>query len=411
MRPASGAFAWFVARRYLTARRRQAFISLISAVSILGVGIGVMAVIIALALMTGVQGELRDRMVGSTAHLYIYKLDGPFQDIEADRARVMVPGVVATAPAILGHALLRVGSDEPVAIKGIDPALEAQVTNIEGAVQAGSIAALTNRAPTALDGIVLGADLADRMGLRLGDVVDVVTAQMTSTPMGLANRMKPLEVVGLVRFGFYEVDDRFGFVSLDTAASLLAPDGPNMLQLKLADADAAPAITERLRRDLGVGYDVQNWIELNQSLYAALWLEKVATSLAIGLIVMVAALNIVASLVLLVMEKTRDIAILRTMGAHARTIRRIFMYQGLAIGVIGTLGGAFLGVAASFLLDRYRVIRMPADVYQISYLPFRVEAADVLGVVTAALLICLAATLYPSRQAGRIDPAEALRNQ
>jgi lipoprotein-releasing system permease protein len=407
----AGAFSWFVARRYLTARRRQAFISLISAVSILGVGVGVMAVIIALALMTGVQGELRDRIVGSTAHIYVSKLDGPFVDIEADRARVQIPGVVASAPAILGAALIQSGGGDGVMLKGIDPALESAVTDIAAAVQSGSLEALTNRGPEAWDGIVLGADLADQLGLRLGDTVVAYSTATTSTPMGLRNRSRTLEVVGTVRFGVFEVDARFGFVSLETAQALIAPDGPNMLQLRVADIDDARRIRDQLQNDLGFAYEVKDWGELNESLYSALWLEKVAITLAIGLIVMVAALNIVASLVLLVMEKTRDIAILRTMGARAGTIRRIFIYQGLAIGLIGTIGGAILGVGISLAADRFRLIKMPADVYQIAYLPFRVEPFDVVIVVVGAIGICLAATLYPSRQAGRIDPAEALRNQ
>jgi lipoprotein-releasing system permease protein len=411
MPQSAGAFSWFVARRYLTARRRQAFISLISAVSILGVGVGVMAVIIALALMTGVQGELRDRIVGSTAHIYVSKLDGPFVDIEADSARVQVPGVVASAPAILGAALIQAGGGDGVMLKGIDPALESAVTDIAAAVQSGSLEALTNRGPEARDGIVLGADLADQLGLRLGDTVVAYSTAMTSTPMGLRNRSRTLEIVGTVRFGVFEVDARFGFVSLATAQALIAPDGPNMLQLRVADIDDARRIRDQLRNELGFAYEVKDWGELNESLYSALWLEKVAISLAIGLIVMVAALNIVASLVLLVMEKTRDIAILRTMGARAATIRRIFIYQGLAIGLIGTVGGAILGVGVSLVADRFQLIKMPADVYQIAYLPFRVQPFDVVIVVVGAIGICLAATLYPSRQAGRIDPAEALRNQ
>ena len=407
----TGGFSWFVARRYLTARRRQAFISLISAVSILGVGVGVMAVVIALALMTGVQGELRDRIVGSTAHMYIYKLHERFVDMDAERARVTLPGVAASAPAILGPALIEAGGREFVMLKGIDPVLEARVTEISSAMQSGSIDALVGRDPEARDGIVLGADLADQLGVRLGDVVWVLSTAMTSTPTGLQPRRRPLEVVGTVRFGFYEVDTRFGFVSLETAQAMMAPDGPNMLQLRLTDVDDARRVRDQLQSELGIGYQVQDWIEINGSLYSALWLEKVAISLAIGLIVMVAALNIVASLVLLVMEKTRDIAILRTMGARAGTIRRIFMYQGLAIGLLGTLGGTVLGVVVSVVLDRYQVIKMPSDVYQIAYLPFRVQPLDVFIVVAAALVICLCATVYPSRQAGRIDPAEALRNQ
>jgi lipoprotein-releasing system permease protein len=407
------AFAWFVARRYLTARRRQAFISLISAVSILGVGVGVMAVIIALALMTGVQGELRDRIVGSTAHMYVFKHLEPFSDIEAERALVDVPGVTGSAPAIVGFSLLQSqpGRNEPAQLKGIDPALEVTVTDIASAIETGSLEAIANRPADTHDGILLGSDLAERLRVGVGDIVWAYSTEMTTTPMGLQPRRRPLEVVGTFRFGFYEVDANFGFVSLDTAQALVAPDGPNMLQLRLADLETARRLRDQLQDKLGIGYQVQDWIELNGNLYAALWLEKVAISLAIGLIVMVAALNIVASLVLLVMEKTRDIAILRTMGAKSSTIRRIFLYQGLTIGVVGTIGGAVLGVVASIVLDRFELISMPADVYQIAYLPFRVQVADVVTVVVGALAICLVATLYPSRAAGRIDPAEALRNQ
>jgi lipoprotein-releasing system permease protein len=410
----SQSFAWFVARRYLTARRRQAFISLISGVSILGVGVGVMALIIALALMTGVQGELRDRIVGSTAHVYVFSPDRPFGDLAAERQRLLVPGVTGVAPAIIGKALLQAGAgrDQFATLKGIDPVLEPTVTDLQGAMVSGSIAALEQRPADALDGVILGDDLAKSLGVKIGDIVDVFPTTLMSTPAGLVPRRRPLAVVGTFRFGFFEVDTQYGLVTLSTAAQLLNQgDGPNMLQLRLAHMDDAPALRKRLKAQVPSDYIVQDWTELNQSLYAALWLEKLAISLTIGLIVMVAALNIVASLVLLVMEKTRDIAILRTMGAPARVVRRIFILQGFTIGLLGTLGGAVLGVAVCVVADRYRLISMPADVYQISYLPFRVQPLDVLTVVVSALAVCLIATLYPSRQASRIDPAEALRNQ
>src|SRR5690606_3116308 len=212
--------------------------------------------------------------------------------------------------------------------------------------------ALTTRDPEAPDGIVLGADLAEQLRVGLGDLVWAYSTEMTSTVMGLQPRRRPLEVVGTVRFGFYEVDASFGFVSLETGRALVAPDGPNMLQLRLTDVEQARRVRDDLQDRLGMGYQVQDWIELNENLYSALWLEKVAISLAIGLIVMVAALNIVASLILLVMEKTRDIAILRTMGAKSATIRRIFLFQGLTIGLIGTIGGAVLGVVVALVFDR-----------------------------------------------------------
>jgi lipoprotein-releasing system permease protein len=406
-------FEWFVARRYLTARRRQAFISLISGVSIVGVGVGVMAVIIALALMTGVQGELRDRIVGSEAHVYVWKIGAPFTNVDEEIQRLKVPHVVGAAPVIRGLGMVQSSRSNatPVDLKGIDPAREAHVTDIGQSVEKGSLDRLVNRAPDARDGIVLGHDLAQTLGVTVGDVVRLITAQAVIMPTYATPRIRLFEVVAIVRFGFYQIDTSGGFISLKTAGELLGRDGPDLIQLRLENLDEAPGVSATLRERLGPGYLVQDWTEINRELYSALWLEKVGLSLTIGLIVVVAALNIVASLVLLVMEKSRDIAILRTMGAPAGAIRRIFIYQGLTIGLVGTLSGAVLGLIVSIVADRYHLIRLPADVYQITYLPFWIKPLDVTIVVISAIAVCLLATLYPSRQAGRLDPAEALRNQ
>ena len=406
-------FEWFVARRYLTARRRQAFISLISAVSILGVGVGVMALIIALALMTGVQSELRDRIVGSAAHIYVYKLGEPMADVDAEIAQLQVPGVVAGAPAIMGVGLLRsTGSSVvPITLKGIDPAREGDVTDLRAAVASGSVDGLANRTDEQADGIVLGADLATTLGVEPGDTVLLITPHATMSPYGPVLRTRAYEVVGTVEFGFYDTDSSWAYVTLESAAVVMSREGPDLIQLRLDDLDQAPAIRRTLEERLGVGYQLQDWTELNAPLYSALWLEKVAISLTIGLIVMVAALNIVASLVLLVMEKSRDIAILKTMGAPTRTIRRIFMLQGLTIGLVGTTAGTILGLIVCYVADRNQLIALPGDVYQITYLPFHVELFDVLLVVVSAVVVCFAATIYPARQAARLDPAEALRNQ
>jgi lipoprotein-releasing system permease protein len=404
--------SWFIARRYLTARRRQAFISVISAVSIAGVGVGVAALIIALALMTGVQRELRDRIVGSTAHVYVYK-PGGYDDLAAELARLKPPGVVGAAPAISGLGLLRSSRSDgvPVRLKGIDPALEPEVTEIRPAVIVGSLDALAHRPPDARDGMILGIDLAQVLGVAIGDTVTLLTARAELTPAGAVPRPRHYDVVGIARFGYYETDASAAFVTLPSAARALGKTGPDFIQLRLADMNEAPRIRERLQAQLGPGYQIEDWIQLNGPLYSALWLEKVSISLTIGLIVMVAALNIVASLVLLVLEKSQDIAILRTMGATASTIRRIFLLQGLAIGLLGTTVGTALGLIVCRVADRYRLIKLPSDVYQITYLPFRVEPFDVAIVVVSAVLICVAATMYPARQAGRLDPAEALRYQ
>jgi lipoprotein-releasing system permease protein len=407
-------FEWFVARRYLTARRRQAFISLISMVSILGVGVGVMALIVALALMTGVQGELQDRIVGSTAHVYVYKMGGSFDDVEAELRRFRVGEVTAAAPAILGLGLMSSARADTAAvqIKGIDPLLEPTVSEIKQAMQSGTIEALAQPSGTGRDGVVLGKDLALQLGVTLGDSVRVLTPDLTLTPSGAMPRpMRVLHVVGTFSLGFYQFDSSYALVSMATAEQLLGKAGPDFIQLRLSRLDSAPLLRARLQDQLGAGYFVQDWTQLNKSLYSALWLEKVAISLTIGLIVMVAALNIVASLVLLVMEKSRDIAILRTMGAPAAAIRRIFIYQGLTIGLVGTAVGTGLGLVACTVLDRYQIIRLNPDVYQITHLPFRVLPLDVVIVVASAVAVCFLATVYPARQAGRLDPAEALRNQ
>jgi len=224
-------------------------------------------------------------------------------------------------------------------------------------------------------------------------------------------KQRPMQVVGIAKFGFYQTDASQAFVSLQTAKEMLGEAGPQLIQLRLERVDDAPHIRDLLQEKLGFGYQVDDWTELNAPLYSALWLEKVAISLAIGLIVMVAALNIVASLILLVMEKSRDIAILRTMGAPARAIRRIFVLQGVTIGIVGTTAGTVLGLALSVIADKYQLIRLRSDVYQITHVPFTVVPLDVVIVVVTVMAVCLLATIYPSRQAGRVDPAEALRNQ
>jgi lipoprotein-releasing system permease protein len=404
-------FELFIAVRYLLARRKQAFISAISLISALGVAVGVMALLIVLALMTGLQGELRDRIVGSAAHVYVLKHGGLGDTEEEIKKLLTVPRVVAAAPVVLGLGLAKsAGGSQFISIKGVDPVLERGVTNVEASMKAGSLDALTPATGT-MAGIVLGKDLADKLGVGVDDGLEVMTPEGDLTPFGVSPRTRVFKVVGVFSLGLYEYDSSYGFVHLTVAERLLDRSRPDLIEVKVDDLFAAREVAEAIPVRLGSEYDAQDWADLNKSLFSALWLEKMAMSITIGLIVMVAALNIIASLVLLVMEKTRDIAILRTMGARASTIRRIFVCQGLAIGLIGTLTGAALGVVVSLLADRYQVIKMPSDVYQITYLPFRVQAFDVAIVVAAAIAICLVATLYPSRQAGRIDPAEALRNQ
>jgi lipoprotein-releasing system permease protein len=401
-------FELHVALRYLLAKRKQAFISVISFISTLGVTVGVMALVIALALMTGLQQELRDRIVGSNPHIYVWNTHGITDyHAEADKLR-KVPHVLGAAPAILGQGLISVaGETQPLQIKGVDSVLENQVTNLRGAVTSGSLDAL-HTAEGETDGILLGKDLATKLGVAAGDDVSL-TMGVTLSPAGLLPRTRRLKVVGLFSLGLFEFDSSYGFLDLEVAKRILGKTNIDLIQLKVDDIYDAPRIAQSIPATLGSNYVVQDWADMNRSLFSALGLEKLAISLTIGLIVMVAALNIVASLILLVMEKHRDIAILKTMGASARSVTTIFMMQGLIIGVIGTGVGATAGYVLSALLTRYKLIRVPADVYQMSYVPFRVLPGDFMFVVGGAILICFLATLYPSRQAAKLDPVQALR--
>ena len=399
-----------VALRYLLAKRRQVFISVISLVSTIGVTVGVMALVIALALMTGLQQELQSRILGSTAHIYVWKPAG-IEDYRAEIQKLRaVPGVIGAAPAIDGKAMIKSDtSDGFVAIKGIDPELEPGVTEIAGALNDGSLADLEPTSEEEFPGIVLGKDLAGSIGAMVGDTVTLLTPSGTLSPMGIMPRQRRFKVVGTFRLGLYEVDSSAGLVGLDSGMRLVGRDRVDHLELKVANAYDAPRIADQIAVEFGPEYVTSDWGDMNQQLYSALLLEKIGMGIGIGLIVMVAALNIVASLILMVMEKTRDIAILKTMGASARSITLIFLLQGTIIGVLGTIVGATAGVVVAYVLDRYRLISIPGDIYQVSYLPFKLVPGELLIVVAAAVAVCFVATLYPSRQAARLDPAQALR--
>jgi lipoprotein-releasing system permease protein len=404
-------FELFVALRYLMARRKQAFISLISLISVLGVAVGVMALLIALALMTGLQGELRDRIVGSAAHVYVYRVGG-VQNVEEDLKKLMaIPRVTGAAPAVFGRALIRSPKgDGFIELKGIDPVRERTVTQLQNSIKKGSADGLT-RGPDQVPGILIGSDLAEQLSVGVRDEIQLITPQGDLTPFMQIYRPKRFEVVGIFTLGLYPYDAGYGFTSLDVAQRILGPEAPVYIELRVNDMFRAQQVVDDIVARHGAEYIAEEWGDRNRSLFSALWLEKMAISITIGLIVMVAALNIVASLILLVMEKSRDIAILKTMGSSAASIRRIFMLQGLIIGLVGTAAGAIGGLALIFVLDHYKLITVPVDVYQISHMPFTLEPLDFAVVILSAILICFVATIYPSRQASRLDPAQALRYQ
>ena len=404
-------FELFVALRYLLAPRKQAFISLISLISVLGVAVGVMALLIALALMTGLQTEVRDRIIGSEAHVSVFKAGG-IQDVDAEISKMLqLPRVKGAAPALLDKAMITSETGLGfIDVKGIDPTRETNVTQLQTAMRKGSIEALARRADD-VPAILIGTDLAEALEVNVGDRVELISPQRTPAP-GMFARPRPFVVAGVYRMGLYQLDSAYGFIMMDVARHIFGEDQPIFLQLRVDDMFKSNEAVEAIVERFGAGYTPREWIDKNKSLFSALRQEKIVIAITVGLIVMVATLNIVASLILLVMEKSRDIAILKTMGSPVRSIRWIFMLQGLIIGLVGTTVGATTGSALVFLLDRYRLIPVPEDLaLSLAYVAFKLQPFDVVLVVISAVAICFVATIYPSRQAARLDPAQALRYQ
>ena len=402
-----------VALRYLIAKRKQAFISLISGVAVLGVTIGVAAVLIALGLMTGLQSEIRARILGATAHVSVFRARAePFEDPAAVIRTVRgVPGVEGAAPALYGKALLTAPGGAAVAtLKGIVPADERTVTDVISKLREGDASALSDPGEGPAP-VLLGSVLARTLHVGVGDVVTVTSPRGRLSPVGLLPRVARVRVVGLVKTGLFEFDAGWGYLPLASAQRLFGEEASTLVEVRIHDMFAVRPMAKAIVSALGDGFVTTDWVEMNGNLFSALWIEKVAIGITIGLIVAVAALNIVATLVLMVMEKHKDIAILVSMGASRGAITRLFMLQGTIIGAVGTAVGGLVGWGTCRLLDRYRLIQVPEDVYQIAWVPFRLLPGDAAVVLVGALVVCFLATLYPARGAARLDPAEALRNE
>jgi lipoprotein-releasing system permease protein len=403
-----------IALRYLTARRKQAFISVISAISVLGVVVGVMALMVALGLMTGLQREIRSKILGATAHISIFRSGNePFDNYRDVVTKVRrVPRVLGAAPTVYGKGLMMTAGGSAVAtMKGVVPAQERTVTDLASQVEEGQLDALDHVGEGSLPPVLLGRDLASTLGVGVGDVVSVTSPNGRLSPYGMVPSIKKFRVAGTVHSGLYEFDAQWAYIPLAVAQRLFTEgsDSASLVEVRIDDIYAVKEVAPHIVAALGEGHLTTDWIMMNQSLFSALWLEKVAIGITIGLIVMVAALNIVATLILLVMEKHKDIAILVSMGASRGAITRIFMLQGTVIGAVGTFTGAVLGWALCRVLDHYKLIRVPVDVYQISYVPFTLLPLDAATVIVGAVLICFLATIHPARGASRLDPAEALR--
>ena len=402
-------FELFVARRYLTARRKQAFISVITLISVAGIAIGVAALVIAIALITGFQGDVQDKILGATSHIMVSDLGGNGLEGYEDMAAKIraVPGVESVSPVVYSTVLITgIGESSGALVKGLDFERERAGSPWLQRLEAGRIP----EAGGARDGLILGRELALRIGVQVGDTVQIVTASSTLSPMGLLPRRKTFEVTGLFNTGLYEFDSSTALVAIGVAQKLFGLEGrASYIQVKLADIFAAPAIGERIKAVLPPVVYITTWMELNKSLFSALKLEKNIMFLTITLIVIVAALNIIATLILMVMEKTRDIGILMAIGATPRMINRIFFFQGALIGVIGTALGVLLGLGWCALANAFELIKIPVDIYQISYVPFRMRPFDLALIVGITLLISFVSTLFPARRAAKVDPVVALK--
>jgi lipoprotein-releasing system permease protein len=406
----------FIARRYLLAQRKQAIIYVISLISVLGVIVGVAALVVVLALMTGFQDQIQNKIFGANAHLTIFSSSGgrPLDDVPAVLQRLQSCEPVAAAGAVVyekGMATSELNAaGAAVLIKGVDPQAERGITDLASQVR-GDLGVLSLAGSGGRDRAILGKDLALNLGVGPGDVVRVIIAQVNVTPFFAVPRSREFEVAGVADAGFYDYDSSRMYVSIAAARRFVGmlPSQATAIEARVKDPagllDASRVVQDRL----GSGYYVNDLVRMNKTFFSALRFEKLGMSIAIGLIVLVAALNIISILVLMVMEKVRDIGVLLAMGATSRGIRRIFLMQGLIIAAIGTGAGVVMGVLLAYVLDRYHLIALPVDVYFIPYVPFHIRPLDVLTVAALTVGVSFLATLYPSWRAARLDPSEALR--
>jgi lipoprotein-releasing system permease protein len=424
----------FIALRYLRARRRQAAVSVITAIAVAGITLGVAALVIAQALITGFRADVQDKVLRGTAHLNLLKRDGGvienYREL-VERVR-SAPGVSEASATIYAEVLLSAqGHQEYAVLKGVDLNSPREVKEVFSTVIEGDPTRLNPAPPNqppnqppdqsqeepeekALEGIILGKQLAQSMELRVNDVVTAISSQTRLTPVGLQPRPRftRFRVAGIFSLGLYEYDAKWAYIALPAAQSVKARgDAVEMIQMKVADIYAVKEIGERVRAIAGPDFSTKDWQELNHPLFAALQLQHRVVYVFFALLIAIAALNIITTLTMMVIEKNRDIAILRAQGSTPRSIRRIFMLQGLVIGLIGAASGLLLGLGLSWLANHYQLISIPADVYAVSHVTLKVESIDCVRVAVLAVIICLLATIYPARTAARLMPVEALRHE
>ena len=405
-------FEFFVARRYLFSKQKQAFIYVISLMSVLGVALGVAALVVVLGVYNGLTTDMREKILGANAHGVVLSSlpDGFSLDPEVMDRILDTPGVRGATPFIYSEVMLSAGTGvKGLILRGIDPIGAPKVLSMLQTIKRGSVADLASK--TSPPGIILGEELTKRLGLALGSRINLLSPSGQRSSTGFQPRIRPFTVVGIFKTGMYEYDSSMAFLSLSACRDLLGLDPGYLsgIEITVDDLFKADTVTAALNERVGYRFYARSWMDMNANLFAALKLEKIGMFILLAMVVLIGSFSIVATLVMLVMEKTKDIAVMMSMGATRGMIRRIFMYQGVMIGFVGTMLGYALGLSVGYLLKKYQFIKLPENVYTLDHLPIIITVPDVLIIGASAMLLCFLSTLYPARQASRLKPAEALR--
>ncbi len=406
-------YEWFISFRYLRAKHKHGFISLISLISVAGITVGVIALIVVLAVYSGFTDGLRDQILGLNSHIVVQQMGGTIRNYELARDRVLtVDGVKGATPYLTAQTLLSgYSGGNGVILRGIDPVTAEGVVNLSQKMTEGSIDDLTREQESTIPNIILGKNLAANLRVSVGRKVRLISPSGPLTPMGIIPKIKTCRVSGIFETGMYEYDATFAYMSLGAVQNFLeSGDIAHGIEVIVdkKELNRADLIADKIKDTLGYGFIAKDWMSMNRNLFAAFKLEKIGMFICVALIILVAALNIVSALVMVVMEKGRDIAILKSMGATSGSIMRIFFYQGMVIALSGTTCGVLGGLGLCDLLSRYKFIELPSNVYPMTTLPIKVLPMDVSIIAVSAIVITLAATLYPSWKASTVQPAEVL---
>jgi lipoprotein-releasing system permease protein len=403
-------FQIFIARRYFKSKKKNRGISINTVISIAGVALGVMTLLTVISVMSGFHEDLREKILGVNSHIVVLNYDGRMEGYRSVMEKVdAIKGVTGSSPFIYGQVMLRSGDRaQGLVVRGIDPNIEKGTTEILKKMKAGEIAGLKNR--NGVPGIIIGRELLRNLGLFVGDIVEMVSPASEAGPLGMIPKMKKFRVAGYFEAGMYEYDSSLAFINIHDAQSFFKYDtAVTGIEVKTDDIYNAAAVADDIVRELGLPYYAKDWMQMNMSLFSALKLEKIVMFVILALIILVASFNIVSNLIMTVIEKGREIAIMKAMGATRKVIMSIFMLHGLIIGLAGTVTGLIGGYALCELLKTYKFITLPGDVYYLNYLPVRMSLPDFVMVSAAAVLISFLATVYPSWQAAKLDPVESLR--